>query len=716
MPFSLLLYAFSKPSVSYAGFFVESSKLVNIAAVIFPRYTFAIVWLVGVFLFGVEIAEAQSPERQHIRPEITNLSISVDGDFSPNDVRNEMITAETPWAGWIFLNENITQNLGAPRSYFDPLIFYNDITHLYDYFSERGYFNVKIDTVVTFREQSRYVDISLHVVTNRRSLIDTVQLQGLEKIDSQLWEQIQQGSLLKKGDPYFKQNIIDEQNRILKLLQSNGYPLATLEGGVQRRYASTNNITVVLRFAPGKKFVFGTVQINENYSHIDSEIIMQQLDFESGQVYSEAKRSASEQNLNRLGIFETVNIKPFFVEDSMGNSTVPLLIQYRTLEMQEITPEFLVLSENNELFSTGLGLGYKHRNFLGGARNFSINARARINRLEQLDFRGAFHNGLSEPTLFSKADIQSQLIFPYFYSNKTSAGITLTAEAEKQPDYTLNTLRAKVSFNTKFATYTSGITDFNIERVDPKFKNPQQLRVEDTTKQFNFIEAFTLQRDKTNNIFSPTSGYFHSATIEEAGVLSKIANGFNLPYSEYFKISFLVKHFFSSEENRSQVFAVKLQGGFAQLYNSSNTTPVPLPRRFFAGGSGSVRAWKDKQLFAFGDTLKGGNIAFEGSLESRIQLMPNGGKLLVLNLENLWSVFFVDFGNTWNKITDVDLKQTALAVGVGLRYETFVGPFRFDIAWRLYDPKRRVGEQWLYEQSFFKNTFSLVHFGIGHAF
>lgn len=683
---------------------------------IYLRRTFTIMLLVGVLRSVVEIANAQSTEPLYSRPEITNLSISVDGDFSPDDVRNEMITAETPWAGWIFLNEHITQNLGTPRSYYDPLIFYNDITHLYDYFAERGYFNVKIDTVVTFSEQSRYVDISLRVVTNRRSFIDTVQLLGLEEIDNQLWEQIQQGSLLKRGDPYFKQNIIDEQNRILKLLQSNGYPLAKLEGGSQRRYASTNNITVVLHFAPGKKFVFGAVQIHEHDSPIDSEIIMQQLDFAPGQIYSETKRSASEQNLNRLGIFETVNIKPLISEDSTENTTVPLVIQYRTLEMQEITPEFLVLSENNELFSTGLGLGYKHRNFLGGARNFSINARARINRLEQLDFQGAFNNGLSEPTLFSKADIQSQLVFPYFYSNKTSAGITLTAEAEKQPDYTLNTLRAKISFNTKFATYTSGITEFNIERVDPKFKNAQQLRVEDTTKQFNFIEAFTLQRDKTNNIFSPTSGFFHSATIEEAGVLSKIANGFNLPYSEYYKVSFLAKHFLSSEENRSQVFAVKLQGGFAQLYNSSNTTPVPLPRRFFVGGSGSVRAWKDKQLFAFGDTLKGGNVAFEGSLESRTQLMPNGGKFLVLNLENLWSVFFIDFGNTWNKLGDVNVKQVALAVGFGLRYETFVGPFRFDVAWRLYDPKRRVGEQWLYEQAFFRNSFSLVHFGIGHAF
>ena len=35
---------------------------------------------------------------------------------------------------------------------------------------------------------------------------------------------------------------------------------------------------------------------------------------------------------------------------------------------------------------------------------------------------------------------------------------------------------------------------------------------------------------------------------------------------------------------------------------------------------------------------------------------------------------------------------------------------------KLYDPKKPEGQQWLYEQQFFKNSFSIVHFGIGHAF
>ncbi|HAP35192.1 MAG TPA: hypothetical protein DCQ28_04345 [Bacteroidetes bacterium] len=98
-------------------------------------------------------------------------------------------------------------------------------------------------------------------------------------------------------------------------------------------------------------------------------------------------------------------------------------------------------------------------------------------------------------------------------------------------------------------------------------------------------------------------------------------------------------------------------------------------------------------------------------------MSPNGGKIFnVIEIPRFWLVSFMDYGNTWNKVNDVMLSDVALAIGVGLRYETFVGPFRVDLAWRLYDPKEQNGRQWIYEQQFFTNSFSIVHIGIGHAF
>lgn len=685
-----------RPGIHHAGFFVYRAValLLLLSAAASPR------------------AAAQSTPF-----EIDEVTVTVDGDFTPDQLAEELVTQPTPWGPLVYLNENISSSFGAPRRFYDPLVFYNDVRHLHDFFNDQGYFAAVIDTLVEPADGGRRVRVGLAVRTGPRSLIDSLSVAGLPADEPVIAAEADQMALLRVGDPFLRPKVFEEQNRIIALLHSNGYPSARVDSVSLRRYASTNNVAVFIRIDHGPRTAVGATTVTVNGGDvIDSAVILRQMDFREGERYSEPKRAQSEENLNRLGIFENATVRSTFVPDSSGSATASMSIAYRTLEFQEVTPEFLVLSENNELFSVGLGLAYKHRNFLGGAQNLTITARGRVNRLEELHVPGVLENGLSEPTLFSKADLQSQLTFPYFFSNRNTASIALATEGEKQPDYQLRTLRARFAFTTKFDPFTTGITEFSIERVDPQFTVPQNVRPEDSTKQFNFIEGFTLQWNHTNRIFSPTAGSFHSVSVEEAGLVSKAVGGFQLPYSEYVKLSAVGKYFLGLSADRTRILAVKVQGGIAHLYNPSNTTPVPLPRRFFAGGSASVRAWKDKQLSSFGTEITGGNVAVEGSIESRTQLFPDPGTFLFLSLPNIWSVVFLDFGNTWYRPSDLQVRDVALAVGAGLRYETFVGPFRFDVAWRLYDPNRTDGREWLTEQSFFNGSFAVVHFGIGHAF
>lgn len=561
-------------------------------------------FLIFIITLAVAAAVPLYPQQAERRVEVDDIEITVNGSTPEQEVLNQMTTLETPWALWILLNENIYEKIGAPRAYFNPVLFQRDIISIRDFFRDRGFFTVRIDTSLTFSQDGKAVEIAIRIDENSQSLVDTIRVTGIEQVPETVLQEIQQRSTLKPGDAFNKNQVVEEQSRILRTLKNAGYADAFLDSVGQVRYASTNNISVLLRFNSGPRYVFGDVRFDHQDDQIDSTVLLRQLDFETGEMYNDEKRIQSEQNLNRLGVFEFASIRK--TPHIVGQDAIPLLISFRMLEQQEITPELLVLNENSSLFSTGLGLTYKHRNLFGGAQNFSISSRARANEIEDLYFNGAFRQGLAEPTLFGKADIQSQLVFPYFFSNKTSAAITLTAEAEKQRSYDLNTLRGKISFSTKLATFTLGVTEFNIERVDPQYKSQDAtgIRPDDSTKQFNFIESFTLQRDKTNNVFSPTAGFFHSVTLEEAGIVSRTAGGFGLPYSEYVKISLLAKQYFSGETDQSFVFAYKLKAGIAQLYNETqNPTPVPLPRRFLVGGSNSVRGWKDKQLASFSDAL-----------------------------------------------------------------------------------------------------------------
>ncbi|MBI3765311.1 MAG: BamA/TamA family outer membrane protein, partial [Ignavibacteriales bacterium] len=114
----------------------------------------------------------------------------------------------------------------------------------------------------------------------------------------------------------------------------------------------------------------------------------------------------------------------------------------------------------------------------------------------------------------------------------------------------------------------------------------------------------------------------------------------------------------------------------------------------------------------------GGNFIFEGSAELRVNHFRGFGKLGFIKFDNIWGVYFLDFGNIWSDISDFKMKEIAIAAGFGFRYDTFFGPFRVDYGFRLYDPKEEVGRQTIFRKQFWGETFSngVIHFGIGHAF
>jgi outer membrane protein assembly factor BamA len=59
-------------------------------------------------------------------------------------------------------------------------------------------------------------------------------------------------------------------------------------------------------------------------------------------------------------------------------------------------------------------------------------------------------------------------------------------------------------------------------------------------------------------------------------------------------------------------------------------------------------------------------------------------------------------------------QNIAIAAGVGLRYDTSVGPFRIDVALRVYDPAKRLFFFQIPAPTL-QNLFN-IQIGLGHAF
>ena len=103
---------------------------------------------------------------------------------------------------------------------------------------------------------------------------------------------------------------------------------------------------------------------------------------------------------------------------------------------------------------------------------------------------------------------------------------------------------------------------------------------------------------------------------------------------------------------------------------SDNLEDLPPNKRFFAGGDNSVRGFGYEDLGPeneSGDVVGGRYLAV-------------GGLELDRRISGKWSgAVFVDFGNAFDSDPDYD-SETAYGAGFGIRWQSPVGPIRFDVA------------------------------------
>jgi outer membrane protein assembly complex protein YaeT len=145
-----------------------------------------------------------------------------------------------------------------------------------------------------------------------------------------------------------------------------------------------------------------------------------------------------------------------------------------------------------------------------------------------------------------------------------------------------------------------------------------------------------------------------------------------------------------------------LARGFEQNVNGQLVVDdLPASERFFAGGSTTVRGFALDKLGAR-DTISAAGFAI------------GGNALLVLNAEirtPLWrdvgAVAFLDAGNVFARVSNIDAGGLRVSPGFGLRYRSPIGPIRVDLGFKL-------GRRELSPGNF--EGLTAFHISVGHAF
>ena len=183
--------------------------------------------------------------------------------------------------------------------------------------------------------------------------------------------------------------------------------------------------------------------------------------------------------------------------------------------------------------------------------------------------------------------------------------------------------------------------------------------------------------DKRDSILNPTKGYKLALNIDPIFT----SNGRNIS-----KVNIYASHVLRLANKRDAVIAYWVSGSKI-LYN--DLKDIPLDKRLYAGGISSVRGYGNQMAGPLHKTKKKadkGENANANNNDNEAEMVdskyPKGGKSsLEIGVELRKHIYKEISGVAFVESAAVGgLDKWYTGVGVGLRYQTVLGPIRFDIA------------------------------------
>jgi outer membrane protein assembly complex protein YaeT len=562
------------------------------------------------------------------------------------------------------------------KAFFDRSRFDADLKRIEAFYADRGYPDARVRSFdVRLNDKQDSVDLTMTIDEGRPVLVTAVNFNGFEVVGPDRIQSLQNQMPLKIGRARDRQDVGTTHELAVNLLREHGYPYAKV-ATAEDNGADGKQATITYQAETGPLSHFGPIEITQNTS-VSDRVIRRQLTFEPGDLYRRSDVQSSQRRLYGMELFQFVNI-----ESLEPGKQDP-----------EVRTRVTVAEGKHQRVNFGVGYGteengrvdgeYHHVNFLGGARLAGVHARySSLDRGIRVDFNQPY---FFDPTMSFGADGQQWWTYTPAYNSVVTGGKT-TVTYRSSPR-----LSGSVSFTSE--RNNSEISEQALN--DPSLRdelialglNPETGRQEGTLNSL----GFDFQHSTADNVLNARKGYQINLHVEQAG-------GFLPGTYNYYAASADVRHYLPISER--VVIANRVQIGDLEPVDDFQGN-VPFPKKYFLGGATSVRGWGRYEISPLSEQgyPLGGNSLFAFSSEARVSLTGSIG-----------GVVFLDGGNVWSKLEDADLADLRYAAGLGLRYQTPIGPVRFDLGYQLNPIPRLLVNGELQRRRW------RIHFSIGQAF
>jgi len=537
---------------------------------------------------------------------------------------------------------------------YNPDIIGTDRETLKDFYNALGYLTADVEELQTkYQEGSNEIDIIVKINEGLKTEIGSVNIIGANLVPE---AEVRKAINIKPGDVYNDFDISDARFKVIDLYNTYGL----IEAVVSIKRASIGQkASLTFQIDEGTETLFGkTIIIGNNNTKY--AVVKRELQQKEDTPFNYRILTKERQKLYKLDLFTDVDME--------------------VLNKYDHKKDVLIKLREGNAGAVELSVGYAEYEGFRGIFDLSYRNLRGMNRQGSLRF---------ELSSLEKRYVL-QYSEPWFLGIPLQFRAFLLSEDKKEINIDNRETRYKLIRHSATAGFEKKIGDSLKSELYYEFSLVNTFDVKpDVILSREDIGTLVISGIRLGIIYDTRDNPFYPEKGILSGISVKLTSPVFLSETNFIKLMFYGNVY--QKLTKGIVLAISLRGGIAQGY--LKTDELPIVERFFLGGRTTVRGYEQDTLGPKGSdgNPTGGNVFLMENLEIRTSL----GK-------GIGIVAFLDGGNVWIKTKDINPADIKFTTGLGLRYNTPVGPIRIDYGQKL---QRKPGE-----------SRGEIHFSIGHAF
>ncbi len=563
-----------------------------------------------------------------------------------------------------------------------------DEENIASYYRDHGYRDVTVKSTSErgYKGKSGDLALTIHIAEGALWTVENLDIAGL---DSAIQDHVQAELKSTAGKPYSDLRVAQDRAAILNACHDQGFLHAVFNYGAAPAGEHRVNLHYVVTMGH-QEFVRAVVVTG--LRHAKPKLATQDIQLNAGDPISLPKIRDSQHDLYGRGIFANVNTA---IQNHDGDERQKNVL-FDFTESHRYSLTVGVGAEIARLGATAANINAPQQN-----TGFTPLVEANLSRLDCFGLAQTATVSTRLSTLEQRGSLTYEIPRAFEVTNGILTISTLYDVNRDVLTFASRREEASLQWQQKFSSKSRLQGRFAFRRVSttdvviPSLLVPQLLQ----PVRIGIVSG-TYFQDHRDNPSDPHSGFYNTV---DAG----IANGIFGSQRNFGRI--LGRNSTYHRLSKNLILARQTTIGLIKPFhtptNFTESEAIPLPERFFGGGSLSDRAFPENQAgprdigtpAGPGATATdptgfplGGNAEFFNNVELRFPLIG----------DNIGGVLFWDAGNVYDTISDIsfrfhqrnprDFDYMVHSVGFGLRYRTPVGPIRADFAYSI-NPPRYVG-------------------------